>query len=707
MLQQLNLSSNRMSDLSQQSFNGLGQLHTLDLSANNISNVATDDFYGLTSLQTLHLDMNAVVKINLEGLSKLRELSLDHNALTSSALVGIRNLSSLRTVNLENNEIRHLADEAFDLCPAVDSLKLRHNRLRVVNANVTSSLSLKHLDVGYNQLESAGLAVLAPSLPPLESLVLDGNSLSAIPATLLNSSINSLLELDLSNNKLTSESLFPIIAELRTLQILRLDKNLLVTLPASFAQSQLNSTLETLSLRNNRLGQQTLSVLSAFSRLQHLLLDGNEISEISSKPFRRMNSLHTLSLSNNRITRLYNDSFHGIERTVIHLSLARNQIGQVEVGTFSSLYYVRRLDLSDNRITQLSLPSVMSQLNYFSAARNLLLEFPAGLRSTPLLLSLDLSSNRISRLPRFDLFSNNRMQLIDFSNNALENIDDMRYLGSVDVLNLSRNRLSSVDAAILNRTTTVQLLDLSRNRFVRAPSSITRASDVVINLRLDHNRISSLSDWTASTVYRSNLEKLSLRGNVIRELPTSFMSAVRASLTELDLRDNGLTTLDRQLFDDVPYLTGVLLAGNPLDCDCRLAWLRQLALRVTVDKARCSSPTDVIGTLAICYNVSHCDDIDHELYNITHDICWQDDFELTTTTSPGGVTDSLALIVGLSIAAAVLLIIVVVVAWYFCRRYRRRHTPRSANGDTSMTHGITDAYDTMAETDDIQLETKA
>ena len=627
-LRELNLSTNRLDDLSQQPFAGLDQLRSLDLSANNITNIANNSFRGLSLLQTLRLDFNRISDIeasSLAGLNTLTSLSLGHNVLPSSALVYIRDLSSLGVVNLENNRIHHLPDTAFDQCPSLYALTLRRNTLRVLNANVMSTLSQLsrlNIDVGYNQLDSAGLSELTAL--SLYSLVLDGNALTTIPISLLVGSVNTITELDLSNNSLTSDDLFLAIVNVSRLSTLRLDNNLLDTLPASLIHTQLVSSLTTLYLRYNNFTQiSNLSVLSMFTKLQQLFLDGNAITAIPSRLFHLMNNLQTLSLSNNLITRLYNDSFQGIERVVTTLTLAGNRITHIDVGTFTSLYYIRKLDLSDNLISQLTLPVVMANVIHLSVARNLLSEFPAGLRSCRLLHSLDLSFNQITRLPRFDFFSIYRIQLISFANNRLVNIDDMRYLGTIDVLDFSWNQLSDVGSDILNRTATVQLLDLSHNRFVRVPVSVTRASDIVVDLSLDFNNISSLSNWTGPTVQRSDVERVSLRGNYIDEVSPGLMTAVQTSLTELDLRDNRLTTLNQQLFNDVPHLTQLMLDGNPLQCDCGLAWLRQLAPEVTTDMATCSSPSDVTGSLVFCYNISSCVNATDELRNISDVRCTQ------------------------------------------------------------------------------------
>jgi len=523
----------------------------------------------------------------------------------------------------------------------------------------------------------------------------------------------------------------------------------------------MSSSLTWLSVRNNRLTDQSLSVLSAFTKLMHLYLDGNAITAIPPMTFRRMNDLVTLSLGNNRITRLNNDSFQGIERTVHKLILTRNRIDSVDAGTFSLLHHIRRLDLSNNQITRLTLPSVMSELNYLSVARNKLREFPAGLRSSVILLSLDLSSNQIAQLPRFDFFSDNVIQLINFADNSLTSVDDMRYLGTVDVLDFSRNLLSDVGADILNRTTTVGLLDLSHNRFARVPTAVSRSTHVVRDLRLDFNDISTLSNWTGPSVQRSDVEKLSLRGNDIGELTADFMAAVRASLVQLDLRDNRLRTLDPVLFDNITYLTHLMLDGNPLHCDCELAWLRQLALRVTVDYATCRSPADVAGELAICYNISSCADVAEQLHSIA-DVRCSEDYRPTTaattetatsspaiteeratsgrggssvvatgtvTSSPhrsttsgptattgesatsgrgGGTSSSHVALVTALVLVAVLVLVVVVMVWWVCRRLRRRGVPPTA-GENWMNE-YTTPYSSMNTTttldDDLENDTK-
>jgi len=276
----------------------------------------------------------------------------------------------------------------------------------------------------------------------------------------------------------------------------------------------------------------------------------------------------------------------------------------------------------------------------------------------------------------------------------------------------------------MNLTTVVGLLDLSHNRFVQVPSSITGASHVIVDLRLDFNNISSLSNWTGpgaqhcssavQRVRRSDVERLSVRGNDIGELTMDFVAAVRPSLVQLDLRDNRLTTLDQPLFDNITYLRHLMLKGNPLHCDCQLAWLRQLALRVTVDSVTCRSPVDVVGELAICYNISSCANVTDELLSIV-DVRCLEDHELppttaaTTTTGTEPVTSSspeepttpgdrgssfshVGFVIGL-VLAALLVIVIVVIVWWACRRFRHRDDRLTA-GENSMTE-YTTPYSTM------------
>ncbi|XP_046665913.1 uncharacterized protein LOC124357872 [Homalodisca vitripennis] len=186
-----------------------------------------------------------------------------------------------------------------------------------------------------------------------------------------------------------------------------------------------------------------------------------------------------------------------------------------------SLLHVRRLYLNNNKISYLPVLTFPVELEYALAVLRL--------DNNPLYY--------LSSYTRFELSRLGNLKILNLANTGLYYLDSL-YLPSLEVLDLSNNRLSSVPLAF-EKMTSLRHLDLSGNR------------------------ISSL--YGLSLVSLSQLEFLSLAGNGMIYLWHDFQFLY--NLQELHLNDNMLEHAFRVY---APSDTDLYLSGNPWKCDCSL-----------------------------------------------------------------------------------------------------------------------------------------
>uniref|UniRef100_A0A1B6EGN5 LRRCT domain-containing protein n=2 Tax=Clastoptera arizonana TaxID=38151 RepID=A0A1B6EGN5_9HEMI len=131
---------------------------------------------------------------------------------------------------------------------------------------------------------------------------------------------------------------------------------------------------------------------------------------------------------------------------------------------------------------------------------------------------------------------------------------------AIQRLVLKYNRIKTVDAA-LQFYSGLQYLDLSYNHLVNIPQTGFDAQKDLVELHLNHNKISSVTNRTFN--YLNKLKVLSLRGNFLEDLPDRLFSALQ-NLEELDLGKNRITRIDSAAFSGLPNLRVLYLDDNML-----------------------------------------------------------------------------------------------------------------------------------------------
>ena len=116
---------------------------TLDLSSDGISALAADDFDGLTALTDLRLSYNALTTLPVgvfDKLPALTTLRLSYNALTTLPVGVFDKLPALTTLTLHGNALTTLPVGVFDKLPALTTLWLHDNALTTLPAGVFDKL---------------------------------------------------------------------------------------------------------------------------------------------------------------------------------------------------------------------------------------------------------------------------------------------------------------------------------------------------------------------------------------------------------------------------------------------------------------------------------------------------------------------------------------------------------------------------------------
>jgi len=504
----INLSHNQLDFITRSAFTECANISLLDLSYNNLSRIHAEAFVdsdvtqlvlnhnvisdlslvpigNLTGIRFLNLSHNEITKVDrksfgLKSNTKLYEaavLDLSFNRMTSLSGSMFEKFWALRFLNLSDNSFKRLGFGSFGNLPTLLELKLDNNLLEDVGS-INGLISLKTLSAKNNSLKSIPTlsvalnelhlhdnkidSIACSSFPMLNSLLylyLNNNSVSNIESDSF-CNLLTLRLLDLSCNNISNlEQVSPSLHKLSSLQYLDLSFNFISDIKTSNAFGNL-PTLFSLNLAGNVLSQVSPFAFNGLLQLLSLNLSRNSISSIEQDCLKGLVSLQTLDMSFNLLTRIENRTNSMFEDllSLESLYLAGNRLSYLTPKSLPSSqwvpYKITLLDLSHNHIESISTAIGFNQMQHFILHHNHIRTLiPGVFGNMSSLRSLDLSHNRITQVPL----------------HAFSSKDTSMFVPSIESLNLSNNRIESIEAGELTRLSlkskpTLSLLDLSRNK---------------------------------------------------------------------------------------------------------------------------------------------------------------------------------------------------------------------------------------------------
>ncbi|MFC6877552.1 leucine-rich repeat domain-containing protein, partial [Flavobacterium myungsuense] len=159
----INLYGNNISGVLPTTFSNLKFLRSLDLNAssypyyyypNDLSTSDLNNLSGLESLENLNLTsckISGTIPNSLGNLIKLKSLNLTSNSLEGPIFDVIGNLTALETINLSYNKFTSIPASIGNLTN-LQTLSLSNNKLTVLPKALENLLSLTSVDVSYNQI---------------------------------------------------------------------------------------------------------------------------------------------------------------------------------------------------------------------------------------------------------------------------------------------------------------------------------------------------------------------------------------------------------------------------------------------------------------------------------------------------------------------------------------------------------------------------
>ncbi|RHZ60598.1 uncharacterized protein CDV56_108586 [Aspergillus thermomutatus] len=326
------------------SLSKLDKLQNLDVTSNALTAISEREDLQMPSLQTLSISVNRIKHLpNICTWRALLTLSAEDNSL-SAIPQGFVDLQNLRNVDFTGNNISRL-DERIGLMESLSTLRLANNPLRErkfltmntddIKRDLRNRCEPEPQDTDDDEGSVATQFTLAPETPAqmtswqvkpggvldrsysemsevdvkqlerinfndIRCLYLQHNSLTCIPVPALSMLAHYLTDLDLSNNPLDSSSVLSTPLTLPNLQILNLGAARLTTLEPILTNLSAPS-LTTLDVSYNRLSGPLPAVRQVFPKLMTFLAADNVFQSLE---FDAVQGLQVLDVGNNNISSL-------------------------------------------------------------------------------------------------------------------------------------------------------------------------------------------------------------------------------------------------------------------------------------------------------------------------------------------------------------------------------------------------------------------
>jgi Leucine-rich repeat (LRR) protein len=446
--------------------------------------------------------------------TEMLELTLENKLFKNISKPSVRDLFSNKLVSLsiKNCQVQSINKGLFNVMPLLKKVSLNNNEIDSIEINsflfdLNFESNILELYLSANKLDKIKRGQFN-GLANLEQLFIDQNQIEEIE---LNSfeSLNNLKQLNIQSNriKVIQDKL---LGDKTKLETLNLYQNNIENIGA-ISLNTLHS-LKTLYLFSNKIKSIAFGNFIHLLSLKELKLDKNEIGSFAAYTFVGLEKLDFLDLSANKIKRLVNKAFEGL-KVLTHLKLELNDINQIESDVFVGIANLTHLTLDSNQI--FTLKNVQFNEN---------------------LVGLSVRFNFISNLS--EIFSPSLKSLY-LSSNRIQEINFVSHLPNLERLDLSQNRLISLNDKSFSQLNKLKYLNLSWNK-------------------LDFE--SNLSYFGG----QNNLEQLDISFNQIKYLNTNKTFQYLASLKSLNVSNNKLNTLNAFLFGYLTQLNVLNLASNNL-----------------------------------------------------------------------------------------------------------------------------------------------
>lgn len=321
--------------LNSSSFRNALHLTTLDLSKNRIANLTADTFSLAVNMKQMELTTNAIRTIDeraFVGLGHLRVLYLDDNRIESLAAATFKPLVQLQTIRLNKNRIKAIPVALFAENLRLANIYLHDNAIEWLLGESTFShlRAMREFDLHNNPIGNLMNCVINAQTIDIrrtgargayvgsrtKRLTGAGNQISFVEIS--NASTN-LQYLDLAYNNLTAMKNLTNLVELTYLdlsynQIDDIELN-------SFASMR---QLETLKLRHSGLHTIEYGSFSHKTNLKLLDVSYNQLFYIDFNMFMSMGALRTLHLEGNNITDMDMSEIRKVFPSLTKIGIAKN-----------------------------------------------------------------------------------------------------------------------------------------------------------------------------------------------------------------------------------------------------------------------------------------------------------------------------------------------------------------------------------------------
>ena len=329
--------------------------------------------------------------------------------------------------------------------------------------------------------------------------------------------------------------------------------------------------LRKLNLTQNNIWTLPPSVFCQLASLNTLNMSTNYLQDVSDLGFAssELNScripIRTLDLSFNSFSKLAKKAFGQLKK-LESLNIEGNNLNVVDDDALGGLAALSKLKLSDNHLVALP-PELLNQAAHLQELylqnNSLSVLAPGIFEGLRHLLVLNLSRNELGNdlLSSATFSSLVRLFSLDLSHNRLQSLQPnvLNGLTSLQLLDLSHNQLSAINRNTFLRLRNLHILRLSNNDIENLRPKSFAGLRVLSSLSLENNKLTKINEEVLWNI--TSLSSLILSGNFFTKVPHGLR--VLSKLETIDLSDNLISELDNSSFVGLnPNLYGISLSGN-------------------------------------------------------------------------------------------------------------------------------------------------